>query len=712
MVVELTVEEALQSDVGRQIARVPQSAAEKIGVKTGDIVAITGERTTYAKVWRSHPKDIGKKSIRLDPVLRRNSGVNLNDKVRIQKAEARIGITIVLSLGEGADPTDDLRTFLSKSLMDKVMTNGDFILISLGLGKSLTFMLAETEPSGPIIFTEQTEIVFSNDPFTEVRDSPASERGIVSYEDIGGLEPAIKKIREMVELPLKYPEIFNRLGISAPSGVLLHGPPGTGKTLLARAVANETNSFFQSINGPEIISRFYGESENKLREIFEEAARRSPSVIFIDEIDSIAPKRSGDTGESERRIVSQLLTLMDGIDKRGEIVVIAATNRPDAIDEALRRGGRFDREIEIGVPDEKGRIEILQILTRGMPLAEDVDLHVLAEKSYGYVGADFSSLAKEAAMMSLSRALPQLERQSDNQLTPEMLNSLTVSMDDFEKAMSEIIPSGMREIFTDKPKSGFDKIIGFEKVKERLRETIIWPLKQKDLFKQLEMYPSKGIILYGPPGTGKTTMAKAISFEAETNFISIYGPQLLNKYVGETEKEIRRIFKKAKVASPSIILFDEIDAFIGIKSENSSFSNESIISQLLTEFDLLDEWSEVFVIATTTNPSRIPMSLRRPGRFEVELEIGLPDDRTRRSLIENHLSMVKSADLDLEVLVARTKGMTPSEIISVIRNSKLRLLKRSIENEDNVIKQEDLIVSIDAVVKDRSNTKKRDSFFD
>jgi len=709
MVTELTVEEALQSDVGRQIARIPQAYAEKIGVKTGDIVSISGDRTTYAKVWRSHPKDIGKKSIRLDPILRRNTGVNLNDKVKVEKGEVKLAEKIILSLRDSTEANDDLRNFLGKALLDRVMVKGDLIVVSLGLGKSLSFKLTSTVPEEAVIFTERTDIHFSDEPYNWEQAEQPLQKTVVSYEDIGGLAPAIKKIREMVELQLKYPEIFKRFGISAPSGVLLHGPPGTGKTLLARAVANETNSYFQSINGPEIISRFYGESENKLREIFEEAARRSPSVVFIDEIDSIAPKRSGDTGESERRIVSQLLTLMDGIDKRGEIVVIAASNRPDAIDEALRRGGRFDREIEIGVPDELGRMEILQILTRGMPLADDVELELLSERSYGYVGADFSTLAKEAALISLSRVLPHLERNDDSHLTPEMLNKLAVSMADFEQAMSEIIPSGMREIFNDRPKTGFEQIVGNNDIKQKLEESIIWPLKKKELFRELSMAPTKGVLLYGPPGSGKTALAKAVSYEGETNFISIYGPQLLNKYIGETEKEIRKVFKKAKMASPSIILFDEIDAFVGIKQEGHT--NESIISQLLTEFDLLDPWAGVFVIATTTYPQNIPASLRRPGRFELLLELGILDDKERQELIDRQLEGIDSKGVDTTMLVSKTKNMTPSEIISVVKQAKLQMIKRDVvKGEKRALTQEDINSAIDQVTK--QNKIQRDSFFD
>jgi len=557
-VATLRVADAHQRDVGRGIARIDPKVVQELGLTSGDIVQITGKRKTNALSWPAYEEDYGKGIVRIDGYLRNNAGVSIDDKVTIRKIDAKIAERLTLA------PTEPLRIvggeeYLSQLLEGRVLSRGDYVPLNI-MGRKVDLVVTHTSPSAEaVIVTENTEVVVGDQVKEPVRAIPR-----ISYEDIGGMRPVITKVREMIELPLRHPELFEKLGVEAPKGVLLHGPPGTGKTLLARAVASETNANFISISGPEIMSKYYGESEEHLREIFKQAQENAPSIIFIDELDSIAPKREEVTGEVEKRVVSQLLALMDGIRSRGKVVVIGATNRPNALDPALRRPGRFDREIEIGVPDRDGRLEVLQIHTRGMPLAEDVDLKKLADVTHGFVGADLESLAKEAAIRALRRILPEINMEAEN-IPVDVLNKIIVKMPDFQDALKEIDPSAMREVLVEIPDVTWDQIGGLEGVKEELREAVEWPLKYPEIFAQLNANPPKGLLLYGPPGTGKTLLAKAVAHESESNFISVKGPELLNKFVGESEKAVREVFRKARQAAPCIIFFDEIDSVAPVR---------------------------------------------------------------------------------------------------------------------------------------------------
>ncbi|TMI14115.1 CDC48 family AAA ATPase, partial [Candidatus Bathyarchaeota archaeon] len=562
----LRVADAYQRDVGRGIARVDPKVVDELGLTSGDVIQIIGKKKTTALSWPGYESDFGKGTIRIDGYLRNNAGVSIDDKVTIKKIEAKIAQRLTLA------PTEPLRIvggeeYLSQILEGRVLARGDYVPINV-MGRKIDLVVTSTTPTAEaVIVTEQTQVTVGE----QVKEAPRAIPRI-AYEDIGGLRPVIQKVREMIELPLRHPELFERLGVEAPKGVLLHGPPGTGKTLLAKAVASETNANFYSIGGPEIMSKFYGESEERLREIFKEAQENAPSIIFIDEIDSIAPKREEVTGEVEKRVVSQLLSVMDGLQSRGKVVVIGATNRINSIDPALRRPGRFDREIEIGVPDRDGRLEILQIHTRGMPLAEDVDLKKLADVTHGFVGADLEALAKEAAIRALRRILPEINLEAEN-IPVEVLNKIIVRMADFQEALKEVEPSAMREVLVEVPDIKWGDIGGLEGVKEELREAIEWPLKYPELFAQMNAVPPKGLLLYGPPGTGKTLLAKAAANESEANFISVKGPELLNKFVGESEKAIREVFRKARQASPCIIFFDEIDSVAPVRGSSSGDSN-------------------------------------------------------------------------------------------------------------------------------------------
>ncbi|MEM3506493.1 MAG: CDC48 family AAA ATPase, partial [Candidatus Bathyarchaeia archaeon] len=546
----LKVKDAQQRDVGRGIARVDPKVIEELGLTSGDVIEIIGKKRTAAICWPGHQEDYGKRTIRIDGYIRNNAGVSIDDNVKISKIHARKAEKVVLA------PTEPLRIvggeeYLSSLLDGRVVSRGDVIPIGI-MGRKVDLVVSSIQPAvEAVIVSDDTNIVIGEPMKAPLRAIPR-----VTYEDIGGLKDEIQKIREMIELPLRHPELFERLGVEAPKGVLLHGPPGTGKTLLAKAVANETNAHFISISGPEIMSKFYGESEERLREIFKEAQENAPSIIFIDEVDAIAPKREEVTGEVERRVVSQLLALMDGLQSRGKVVVIGATNRPNAIDPALRRPGRFDREIEIGVPDRQGRLEILQIHTRNMPLAEDVDLGKLADVTHGFVGADLEALCKEAAMRALRRVLPEINLEAES-IPIEILNKITVKMEDFQEALKDVEPSAMREVLVEVPNVKWEDVGDLESIKEELKEAIEWPLKYPEIFAHMNASPPKGILLYGPPGTGKTLLAKAVANESEANFISIKGPELLSKWVGESERAVREVFRKARQAAPCIIFFDE-----------------------------------------------------------------------------------------------------------------------------------------------------------
>src|ERR671923_1423377 len=590
--IALKVAEAEQRDVGRKIARVDPEVIERLNITSGDALELSslGKKTTVLS-WPARSNDRGKGLIRIDGYTRNRLDVGINDQIEVKRVDSKDANSITFA------PTEPLRIvgaeeYLAEYLNGQLMTKGDTIPLNV-MGQRVDLVVISTSPSGPVIVNDSTKITVSEESAKAVQVSKEGGVPSITYEDIGGIGNAVGRVREMIELPLRHPELFKRLGVEAPKGVLLHGPPGTGKTLLAKAVANETNANFYTIGGPEIMSKYYGESEERLREIFKKAEENAPAIIFIDEIDSIAPKREEVSGEVERRVVAQLLSLMDGMSSRGKVVVIGATNRVNAIDPALRRPGRFDREIEIGVPDRDGRLEILQIHTRGMPLAEDVDLKRLAEVTHGFVGADLEALAKEAAIRALRRILPEINLEAEN-IPAEILNKIIVRMSDFQEALKEIDPSAMREVLVEIPDVSWDQIGGLEDVKEELREAVEWPLKYTDLFAQLNATPPKGLLLYGPPGTGKTLLAKAVAHESESNFISVKGPELLNKFVGESEKAVREVFRKARQASPCIIFFDEIDSVAptrggGMEGGGGHGSTERVVSQLLTEMDGIQE---------------------------------------------------------------------------------------------------------------------------
>ncbi|MEM1507293.1 MAG: CDC48 family AAA ATPase [Candidatus Bathyarchaeia archaeon] len=675
-VATLRVAEAYGRDVGRGIARVDPKVMESLNLTPGDVIEISGKRKTAAICWPGYSDDLGKGIIRIDGYIRKNAGVSIDEKVTVRKIEAKHAEKIVLA------PTEPLRIegaedYLAQILEGKVVSRGDYIPLGI-MGRTIDLMVVSVQPSvSAVIITRDTEIAIGEKPAAMVREVPK-----VTYEDIGGLKEEIRKIREMVELPLKYPELFERLGIEAPKGVLLYGPPGTGKTLLAKAVANETNAAFFSISGPEIMSKYYGESEERLREIFRQAEENSPSIIFIDEIDAIAPKREEVTGEVEKRVVSQLLALMDGLKPRGRVVVIGATNRPNAIDPALRRPGRFDREIEIGVPNKQGRLEILQIHTRNMPLAEDVNLEKIASITHGFVGADLVALCKEAAMRALRRILPEIDFERDT-IPAEILNKITVTMGDFMETLKDVEPSAMREVLIEVPNVKWDDIGGLHEVKLELQEAVEWPLKYPELFEHMDAKPPKGILLYGPPGTGKTLLAKAVATESEANFISIKGPEILSKWVGESERAIREVFRRAKQAAPSIIFFDEIDAVAPIRGGGygDSHVTERVISQLLTEMDGIEELRGVVVLAATNRPDIIDPALLRPGRFDKLLYVPLPDLEARKEILRIHLKKKPLAeDVDIEDIAKRTEGYTGADLAAICNTAVMLAIREHVMN--------------------------------
>ena len=662
----LKVAEAEQRDIGRKIVRIDPEAAQSLNVMTGDAVELSSfGKNAVVLSWPGRDKDKGTGLVRIDGYTRNKLDVGIGDTIEVRKVESRDAKSITLA------PTEPLRIigaeqYLAETLNGQLMTKGDIIPISV-MGQRIDLVVISTDPSGPIIINDATKVTVSEDSAKAVQATQEGKVPSITYEDIGGIRNEIARVREMIELPLRHPELFKRLGVEAPKGVLLHGPPGTGKTLLARAVANETNANFYSIGGPEIMSKYYGESEEKLRNVFEQAEKNAPSIIFIDEIDSIAPKREEVSGEVERRIVAQLLSLMDGLKTRGKVVVIGATNRVNAIDPALRRPGRFDRELEIGVPDREGRLEILQIHTRGMPLAEDVNLEKLADISHGFVGADLQSLSKEAGMRSLRRILPSIDLSSES-IPSDTLRKIIVTMNDFMDVIKEMEPSAMREVFVEVPDISWDDIGGLESIKQEMQEAVEWPLKYQEIFTFADAMPPKGILLYGPPGTGKTLMAKAAANESEANFISIKGPELLSKWVGESEKGVREIFRKARQAAPCIIFFDEIDAIAPKRGGDfgDSHVTERLISQLLTELDGLEILTNVVVIGATNRPDIVDAALLRPGRFDRLLYVPPPDRESRIQILKIHLKK-KPLDksVDIERLADQTDGYTGADIASL-----------------------------------------------
>ena len=672
--IELEVAEAYKNDVGRGIARIDSKTMEKLNVEAGDVILIEGTSKAAAVVWRARPEDEGLKVIRIDGITRSNAGVGLGDKVQVKKADAKIAQSISIAPTEEIRFASDPEMFFKERMYGKAYVKGNKLVVNV-LGNPFYFIVTSTQPKGVVIVGNETRINVSEKPVSE----QAHKIPTVTYEDIGGLKEEIMKIREMVELPLKHPEIFETLGITPPKGVLLYGPPGTGKTLLAKAVANEAEANFYSINGPEIMNKYYGESERALRDIFEEAEKNAPSIIFIDEIDAIAPKREEAHGDVERRVVAQLLTLMDGLKGRGQVIVIGATNRPDDIDPALRRPGRFDREIEIGVPDRNARKEIFEIKTRGMPLAEDVDLDKIADLTHGYTGADIEALVKEAALRAVRRIVPDIAKFEGNKLPTEVLEKLKVTMDDFMHAYKIVQPSALREVLIQKPNVKWDDIGDLEDAKQELREVIEWPLKYPEEFEKLGIKPPKGVILHGPPGTGKTLLAKAVANEAEANFIAVKGPELISKWVGESEKHIREVFRKARQTAPTIIFFDEIDSIASSRGRGlDSGVTERMVNQLLTELDGIEELEKVVVIAATNRLDMVDPALLRPGRFDRIIEIGMPDEKARLEIFKVHTrKMPLAKDVKLEELAKETEGFTGADIEAVCREAAMNALREA-----------------------------------
>ena len=668
----LQVAEARHRDAGRSIARVDMADMRKLGVVSGDIIELEGKKTASAIVWPGYPEDSGKRLILVDGDIRSNAQSGIADKVKVKKIEAKDAKKIVLA------PTQPVRIVGGKQYLRRIMegrpiNKGQRVRVEM-LGNPITLIVTSTQPSGTIIATGSTDFV--------LMEKTAEERAsVVTYEDIGGLGRAISLVREMIELPLRHPELFQRLGISPPKGVLLHGPPGTGKTLIAKAVANETDANFSLVSGPEIMAKYYGESEGRLREIFEDAEAKAPSIIFIDELDAIAPKRADLGGEKqvERRVVAQLLALMDGLKSRGEVVVIAATNQPNLLDSALRRGGRFDREIEIGIPDRNGRLEILQVHTRGMPLAEDVDLESLADITYGFVGADISSLCKEAAMHALRDILPELN--IEEEIPPEVLDALEVKKEDFRDALKNVEPSAMREVFLEIPQVKWADVGGLDSAKTELLEAVEWPLKYPEAFEAFHTNPPKGLLLYGPPGSGKTLLAKAVATESQANFISIKGPELLSRFVGESERAVREMFRKAKQSAPTIIFFDEFDSIA--PSRGASFDThvtERVVSQILTELDGIEELKEVVVIAATNRMDLIDKALLRPGRIDRLIYIPAPGEEGRVEIFKIHLKGKPLADdVDISELAKQTEGYSGADIESICREAAMLALREFIK---------------------------------
>jgi transitional endoplasmic reticulum ATPase len=677
--VSLKIAETNPKFVGRGMALVDPKVMEEMDLSTGDVIEISGKKKSYVLLWSSQREDQGKKLIRIDGYTRNNIGVGIDDIVSVRKVNVKKAEQVILA------PTEELNIvgleeYLPELLEGRVVTRGDMIPLNI-MGRRIGFAVTSTSP------TDAASLIDSNTEFIIGSIPKAAAKGVprVSYEDIGGLKNEVQKVREMIELPLRHPEIFDRIGIEAPKGVLLHGPPGTGKTLLAKAVANETNANFYSISGPEIMSKFYGESEERLREVFKEAEENAPSIIFIDEIDSIAPKREEVSGDVEKRVVSQLLTLMDGIQSRGKLVVIGATNRPNAIDPALRRPGRFDREIDIGIPDEQGRLDILLIHTRGMPLTEDVDLESIAKVTHGFVGADLEALSKEAAMRSLRKILPEINLE-EPKIPAEILNKIKITRQDFDEALRDVQPSAMREVLVQRPNVGWEDIGGLQQVKEELAEAIEWPLKHAHLFAEASVEPPKGILLYGPPGTGKTMIAKAVAATSEANFISIKGPELISKWVGESEKGVREVFRKARQAAPCVIFFDELDAIAPRRggSEGDSHVTERVISQMLTELDGLEDLKGVVVIGATNRPDIIDEALLRPGRFDRILEVPVPDKESRKHIFQIHTKKKPlESDVNLDKLVEMTEGMTGADIAALVNAAAMSAIKEHVRQKSS-----------------------------
>jgi len=724
--IKLKVMEAVQDDVNKGIVKIDSSFMKQINANPGDVVEIKGERVTAAVVDRSYPGDIGLNIIRMDGNARRNARTSIGEIVSVKKCDVKPAKKISISPAHKGVMINASPQLFKQGLLGKALIKGD--LVSLGRTRrrqgefevdnifsmmegripgfgfgDLKFMVVDTMPKKEIVVVNQdTEIEF-NPEAVDPKDDESISLGI-NYEDIGGLGDEIKNVREMIELPLKHPEIFDKLGIEPPKGVLLHGPPGTGKTLLAKAVASETNTNFILINGPEVISKFYGESEANLRKKFEEAEKNAPSIIFFDEIDAIATKREETRGDVEKRVVAQLLGLMDGLKSRGKVIVIAATNMPNSLDPALRRPGRFDREIEIGVPDKKGREEILKIHTRNMPLSKNVNLKDIAKVTHGFVGADLNALAKEAAMIVLRRILPELKVEGieeGQEIPKEILEQLMITQKEFVEALKAIRPSAMREVLVETPDVTWNDVGGLEDVKAKLKEAVEWPLKTPEAFKRMGIRPPRGILLYGPPGTGKTLLAKAVAKESEANFILVNGPSLLSKWVGESEKAVREIFRKARQTAPTILFFDEIDALAPRRSSGSeNHVSERLVNQMLTEMDGLESLNDVVVVAATNRPDMVDPALLRQGRFDRIILTPTPNEKARKHIFEIYLQKMQLAkDVDVKVLAERTEGYVGADIEGVCREAAMAALREDIKaKEVNMAHFEKALESVKASV--------------
>ena len=700
--ITLKIEETSQRHVGKGIAVIDPKIVKDNKWQTGQIIEITANKKSHVKIWPGPSEDFGSGIIRIDGLTRHNIGAGIGEKATLKLVDASEAQSITLSPLEKIS-LEGLQEYMSTLYEGHVFTTGDTIIVNTSLGGKTQLIVTATNPQKPVIVSSKT--VFKLGSMTKAVDNSIPR---ITYDELGGLKKEVQKIREMVELPMRHPELFEKLGIEAPKGVLLYGPPGTGKTLLAKAVAGETNSHFTAISGPEIMGKYYGESEERLREIFKQAEENTPSIIFIDEIDSIAPKRDEVTGEVEKRIVSQLLTLMDGMKSRGKVVVIAATNRPDSIDPALRRPGRFDREIEIGIPDDEGRLEILQIHTRGMPVDEKVDLKQFARITHGFVGADLESLSKEAAMKSLRRILPDIDLQQEK-ISGEILQKIKISEDDFREALKEVRPSALREVLVQIPNVTWDDVGGLDVLKDELKEAVEWPLKHKEAFDYVDVATPKGILLHGPPGTGKTMIAKALAKMTESNFIAVKGPELLSKWVGESEKGVREIFRKARQAAPCIIFFDEIDALVPRRGGgDSSHVSENVVSQILTEIDGLEELNDVLIIGATNRLDIVDEALLRPGRFDRIIEVPKPDAKGRKHILEIHTKKKPlDSKVDLVKLVELTDGFTGAELASVCNRAAITALRRYVAGQNKSVKeikisQQDLV---DATLKVKPKTK-------
>ena len=692
----LRVAKAIPSDVGHGRARVPFD--NDLNLKPGDIIEIEGERKTAAIVWRCRPEDANLGVIRIDGIIRKNAGVSLGDRAEIRKVEVqpcqKLILSPVMAKQQKVRFGPGIEGFARRGLNKRPVIAGDRIFIP-GMtlfAEALPFAIVQTNPKGIVQVLPDSEIIIKEDAIDQDEQETIHT---ISYEDIGGIGNQLQKVREMIELPLKHPILFRRLGIDPPRGVLLHGPPGTGKTLIAKAVASETKAHFTSINGPEIISKYYGESEKQLREIFDEAAANAPAIIFIDELDSIAPKREDVTGEVERRVVAQLLTLLDGMGGRDNVVVIGATNRRDAIDQALRRPGRFDRELEIGVPDKNGRGEILEIHTRDMPISDDYDSDWLLENTYGFVGADISALVRESAMKALRRYLPEIDL-DEEQIPPEVIEKMEVRMFDFKEAVKEIEPSALREIYIEVPEVTWEEVGGLEDIKERLKESIEWPLTMPERFEHFGIKPPRGIMLFGAPGTGKTLIAKAIANEAKANFITIKGPELISKWVGESEKAVREVFKKAKQSSPSIVFLDEFESIAGMRRSNSGDGSDvmnRVVNQLLSSMDGVEGMEGVIVVAATNRPEMIDPALLRSGRFERVLHVPPPDRDSLKAILKIHAKDMPLGRFKLEDLSSKMDNYTGADIEAVCREAALIAMR----NEKKTVSKKHFEQAIDRV---------------